>query len=171
MVHAVADNLDPRESIQFIVEWDCYMRTWEEPLTHVAGMMPIQVMIFWVALWRGWGSWRPTAQCINRVRDTLLGQTTINRRFLDGECQQLLRTSPFATLRETIDLGDLPGTEINRLNTSIHLIVLMIEQRGCSWHGARSQTSLVCRGTHLKVDLQTTNFGWTDWRDLLESGW
>jgi hypothetical protein len=79
MLLAVRDGLDIREGILIIwlwTRWSSNMFTWEQ--RDVEGFLPLSVMLFWVALRRGWGSWIPSRGMLEEARSMLLLHTKFN---------------------------------------------------------------------------------------------
>jgi len=79
MLLAVRDGLDIREGILIIwlwTRWSSNMLTWEQ--RDVEGFLPLSVMLFWVALRRGWGSWIPSRGMLEEARSMLLLHTKFN---------------------------------------------------------------------------------------------
>jgi hypothetical protein len=76
---AVRDGLDIREGILIVwlwTRWSSNMLAWDQ--RDVEGFLPLSVMLFWVALRRGWGSWIPSRGMLEEARSMLLLHTRFN---------------------------------------------------------------------------------------------
>lgn len=121
---AVNDAMDIREARPFAFLWTMF---WEShPLADNSTaykVLPISVILFWVAPRRGWGSWRPSDGMLRYVRDILQMHTGFTHREPQNT-SHLYSEEANALLANDIRESTLPFDEQHRL---IRLIYEAVE--------------------------------------------
>ncbi|KAF8850269.1 hypothetical protein BDZ45DRAFT_751922 [Acephala macrosclerotiorum] len=132
---AMADGMSMGEAAAFLFYWMILREQDADVMEHypsVPTMLPTSIIMFWFALRRGWSRWRPSLRMLNKVREFLQQNTSLNHavvRQADGDNvdseeeldvlanieSSVLPDVEKERLRKLVDDEQMTGARINRV--------------------------------------------------------